>query len=40
MRRVATRVYEHWLHTCGWCGWRAPVATDGRNLFCSHCGKW
>ena len=33
-------IYTHWLHQCGWCGNEVPVATDGRNLFCSYCGRW
>jgi hypothetical protein len=36
MRRI-THVYTNWIRKCGWCGRRAPVATDGRNLFCSYC---
>lgn len=38
MRKRITRIYEHWVNDCGWCGGKWRWATDGRNLFCSHCG--
>jgi len=40
MRRKITPIYTYWIHKCGWCGGKHPVATDGRNLFCSNCGYW
>jgi hypothetical protein len=38
MRRRVVHVYTHWIVKCGWCGKHAPIATDGRNLFCNLCG--
>src|SRR6266568_1904907 len=38
-RRIK-QIYYHWLHKCGWCGGTHPVATNGRDLFCSYCGRW
>lgn len=37
MKKVKT-VYHHWIKDCDYCGGKWPWATDGRNLFCSHCG--
>jgi hypothetical protein len=39
-RHPGAITYKRWLHHCGWCGVKAPVATNGRDLFCSVCGHW
>jgi len=36
--RKIVHTYLFWIVRCSWCGKDHPIATDGRNLFCSGCG--
>jgi hypothetical protein len=38
MKALLTHYWDWKISRCGFCGRASHWATDGRNLFCAHCG--